>query len=212
MGQRQSDEEKAPEPGDLIEFSRGLYKHYAVAVDKDHVIHLTSADPERSSSNVSSTGGSKSEVKKERLSDVAGKDKYRIIRKYDKRYHPRDPEEIVHDAEAMVGQKKRYNLIHGNCEHFATKLRYGISESEQADYGIIGGSAAIAGVAGGGLGAAIGAIVGAVQDRQKSIRPSTSELQRDLRMLSDGFSSRDILTPNINLNHALVSRPHHHNV
>ncbi|XP_067329543.1 phospholipase A and acyltransferase 3-like [Anolis sagrei] len=212
MGQGQSDEEKAPEPGDMVEFSRGLYYHYGVAVDKKYVVHFTSPDTRHSGLNISSVGGSKGEVKKERLSDVAGQNKYRVNNKYDKKWKPRDPKDIVCDAEAMVGQEMDYNLLYANCEHFATKLRYGVAACKQADYAIMGGTAAIAVGGLGGLVAVIRAIVGAVQDRQKNIRPSASELQRDLRMPGDGFSSQDISMPSINPNHPLVSRPHHRNV
>ena len=40
---------------------------------------------------------------------------------------PRDARVIVKEALQLVGTEQRYH--HNNCEHFATKLRYGVSVS-----------------------------------------------------------------------------------
>ncbi|XP_048360186.1 phospholipase A and acyltransferase 3-like, partial [Sphaerodactylus townsendi] len=75
-------------------------------------------------------------VKKQRLRKVVGQDKYQINNKYDKRYTPRPVDEIIFRAKAKVGKKIAYNVISQNCEHFVTKLRYGIPVSDQVNDGI----------------------------------------------------------------------------
>lgn len=70
-------------------------------------------------------------VKKDPLSKVAGESTYRINNKNDEKYGHRPRDEIVRDAEAMVGKQMDYHLFNGNCEHFATKLRNGVSISGQ---------------------------------------------------------------------------------
>nr|XP_020662465.1 HRAS-like suppressor 3 isoform X1 [Pogona vitticeps]XP_020662467.1 HRAS-like suppressor 3 isoform X1 [Pogona vitticeps]XP_020662468.1 HRAS-like suppressor 3 isoform X1 [Pogona vitticeps] len=139
MGQTYSDEAE-PKPGDMIEFSRPVYKHYAIAVDKEHVVHLTSAETNGSSQYSSFVSGLKAVVKLERLSQVAGICKYQINNKYDENYKPRPLNKIVQDALSLVGQEMDYNLLKENCEHFASSLRYGIPESKQAKDVIIAGS------------------------------------------------------------------------
>ncbi|ELK38745.1 Group XVI phospholipase A2 [Myotis davidii] len=70
-------------------------------------------------------------VKKERLSVVAGKDKYRVNNKHDRKYSPRPPIEIVRRAEEKVGQEMLFKVTSDNCEHFVNELRYGVSRSDQ---------------------------------------------------------------------------------
>ncbi|XP_067329746.1 phospholipase A and acyltransferase 4-like [Anolis sagrei] len=145
MGYNNLEEENEPEPGDMVVFPRRVYKHYGVAVDKKHVVHLTAGDPGFSGSNLSSATGSYGEVRKDRVSDV-GKN-YQVIKRNKTTPGVRDPEEIVCKAEAMVGTKKYYNVYTNNCEHFATELCYGAPESEQTFWAkIIGGLVVAAGV------------------------------------------------------------------
>ncbi|EPQ02246.1 Group XVI phospholipase A2 [Myotis brandtii] len=73
----------------------------------------------------------KAMVKKELLYFVAGDDKYRVNNKYDQKNKPLPPREIVRRAEEKVGQEMCYKLTSENCEHFVTKLRYGVSRSDQ---------------------------------------------------------------------------------
>lgn len=70
-------------------------------------------------------------VNKDPLCKVAGNDQYRINNKYDHRYVARPVPEILRDAKSMVGQVMDYGLLTENCEHFVTKLRYGIADSDQ---------------------------------------------------------------------------------
>ena len=70
-------------------------------------------------------------VKKERLCDVVGRDRYHINNKHDGRYSPLPPSKIVQRAEELVGQEVLYKLTSENCEHFVNELRYGVPRSDQ---------------------------------------------------------------------------------
>lgn len=63
--------------------------------------------------------------------DVVGKDDWKINNSMDRQYKPRPANAIVEDAKALVGKELRYDLVSFNCEHFVTKLRYGVAESRQ---------------------------------------------------------------------------------
>ncbi|KAM6158143.1 phospholipase A and acyltransferase 3-like [Rhynchocyon petersi] len=142
-----------PEPGDLIEIFRPSYKHWAICVNDDYVVHL--APPSEISgigaASVMSAFTDKAIVKKELLSEVTGKDKYRVNNKHDKKYSPLPLGDIIKMAEEMVGQEMYYSLINDNCEHFVTKLRYGTSRSDQVRDAITATTVAGAGLAALGL-------------------------------------------------------------
>ena len=70
-------------------------------------------------------------VKKELLSEVAGKHRYQVNNKHDDKYKPRPPNTIVQLAMEKVGKEVPYSLIFKNCEHFVNELRYGVSRSDQ---------------------------------------------------------------------------------
>ncbi|KAG3284822.1 HRAS-like suppressor 2 [Ictidomys tridecemlineatus] len=128
----------SPKPGDLIEFFRGAFEHWAVYVGKGYVVHLASpSEASGPSMNIlGSVLGNRAIVKKELLSVVAGGDTYRVNNKNDDKYEPLPPNEIVQQAEKMVGKCMPYSLTNSNCEHFANKLHYGVSFSNQVLNGI----------------------------------------------------------------------------
>ncbi|KAG7517777.1 hypothetical protein JOB18_016096 [Solea senegalensis] len=70
-------------------------------------------------------------VKRERLWDVVGTDKWQINNILDDKHEPRQAPVIVEEAKALVGRVQPYSLRCQNCEHFATELRYGKAESRQ---------------------------------------------------------------------------------
>uniref|UniRef100_A0A3P9IWL3 LRAT domain-containing protein n=1 Tax=Oryzias latipes TaxID=8090 RepID=A0A3P9IWL3_ORYLA len=114
-------------PGDLIEIIRGNYSHWAVYVGNGYVVHFGAPK----SQSGSSIGGVDGIVMKEKLEDVAGKDKWRVNNSLDKKYKPLPPDEIVKKACSLVGVSLKYHLTKYNCEHFATEMRYGKAESRQ---------------------------------------------------------------------------------
>ncbi|XP_007118914.1 phospholipase A and acyltransferase 3 isoform X2 [Physeter macrocephalus] len=122
-----------PQPGDLIEIFRPLYRHWAIYVGDGYVIHL--APPSEIAgagvASVMSALTDKAIVKKDRLCDVAGRDLYRVNNKHDGKYPPLPANKIVQQAEELVGQEVLYKLTSDNCEHFVNKLRYGVSRCDQ---------------------------------------------------------------------------------
>uniref|UniRef100_A0A3B4FKF5 LRAT domain-containing protein n=1 Tax=Pundamilia nyererei TaxID=303518 RepID=A0A3B4FKF5_9CICH len=127
--------------GDLIEISRDNYKHWAVYVGAGFVVHFVNhsvfiflcfdlKDGVSSGAAVQAANGI---VRKEKMWDVVGKDKWKINNSMDRQYEPRPANAIVEDAKALVGKELRYDLVSFNCEHFVTKLRYGVAESPQVE-------------------------------------------------------------------------------
>ncbi|XP_067400097.1 phospholipase A and acyltransferase 3-like [Emydura macquarii macquarii] len=116
-----------PNPGDLIEISRFGYQHWALYIGNGYVIHL--APPSEyagaGSSSIMSVLTDQAVVKKERLRDVAGGDRYRVNNKYDGRCSPLPVSKIITEAKSRVGQQMPYSITSENCEHFVTQLRYG---------------------------------------------------------------------------------------
>ncbi|KAI1898663.1 hypothetical protein AGOR_G00074700 [Albula goreensis] len=155
--------DEKPEPGDLIEVFRGTYQHWAVYIGDGCVIHLAPPTEEARGGAYSmmSVLCDKAIVKKEGLWDVVGTDEYKINNLLDDKYKPRQAAVIVRDALGLLGQELPYCVFRGNCEHFATELRYGKAESRQVrhvvEVGVGVGMAAMIGV---GVLAAAAAIFG----------------------------------------------------
>ncbi|RXN25225.1 ectonucleotide pyrophosphatase phosphodiesterase family member 2-like protein [Labeo rohita] len=128
------DQDRKPERGDLIEIFRDLFQHWAIYVGDGYVIHVVSDSGHASSGSCSVNPGKdgKVRVKKEKLQDVVGNDKYRINNRLDEKYNPRPTEEILQEAERFVGREFSYHVLLRNCEHLATLLRYGNPHSQQA--------------------------------------------------------------------------------
>ncbi|XP_060241900.1 phospholipase A and acyltransferase 3 isoform X2 [Meriones unguiculatus] len=122
-----------PNPGDLIEIFRPLYRHWAIYVGDGYVIHL--APPSEiagaGAASIMSALTDKAIVKKELLYDVAGRDKYQVNNKHDNEYTPLPINKIIKQAEELVGQEVLYRLTSENCEHFVNELRYGVARSDQ---------------------------------------------------------------------------------
>lgn len=129
--------EEELELGDLIEIFRGPYSHWGVYVGDENVVHLTVPDGASglAASSVGSAPGHNQNglVMKDLLSTVVGGGKYRVNNKHDKKYGHKPWQEIVFNAEGMVGKWVPYSLFGNNCEHFATKLRHGVAVSEQVE-------------------------------------------------------------------------------
>lgn len=78
-----------------------------------------------------SARGKKARVKKQKLCDVVGTNKWRVNNFMDKDSKPFPVREIVKGAIALVDREFDYNLFYRNCEHLGTYLRYGTPESRQ---------------------------------------------------------------------------------
>uniref|UniRef100_A0A671WPV6 Phospholipase A and acyltransferase 4-like n=1 Tax=Sparus aurata TaxID=8175 RepID=A0A671WPV6_SPAAU len=121
------------QPGDLIQISRGLYSHWAVYVGDGYVVHMTtpSGVSGAASSSLRSAPNEKAMVRKQKLQEAVGDSKWEISNSLDKMYRPRSPRIIVEEALRQVGKRMEYSVTRKNCEHFATKLRYGKAVSFQ---------------------------------------------------------------------------------
>ncbi|XP_061577790.1 phospholipase A and acyltransferase 3-like isoform X2 [Cololabis saira] len=117
-------------PGDLIEIFRGAYNHWAVYVGDGYVVHFVTPGLGSGSSGVG--GGDVGIVLKQKLQDVVGKDDWKINNILDDKYSPRPAKDILRSAGSLVRTSLQYSLLHYNCEHFATEMRYGRPESQQA--------------------------------------------------------------------------------
>ncbi|TNN33929.1 Retinoic acid receptor responder protein 3 [Liparis tanakae] len=126
--------EHGAKPGDLIEFSRGLYQHWAVYIGGDEVVHLTTPGGDSGSiGNMSVALSSEGQVMRDKIWEVVGDDPFEINNLLDYKYEPRERHLIVRDACRMVGSVWRYGVFSLNCEHFATELRYGKPEDDVTD-------------------------------------------------------------------------------
>ncbi|XP_053225109.1 phospholipase A and acyltransferase 3-like [Podarcis raffonei] len=137
-----------PKPGDLIEISRVGYQHWAIYVGSGYVIHLAPSDDlyQASTSSLMSALSEKAVVKKELLWSIVGDDACRINNKYDQKYELLPANKIVQEAEALLGQEIRYSLASENCEHFVTRLRYGMARSDQVRDTLVAGTVGLFGV------------------------------------------------------------------
>ncbi|CAF1437741.1 unnamed protein product [Rotaria sp. Silwood1] len=111
------------QPGDMIEFPRGNYNHWAVYVGNGNVIHLWIEGDDKSNN---------AEVMESKFEVVVQGSPARI-NNYPDCFgsRPYAADEIVERARRALG-KKGYNLLKYNCEHFATECRYGRSWSHQS--------------------------------------------------------------------------------
>ncbi|XP_077678069.1 phospholipase A and acyltransferase 2-like isoform X2 [Eretmochelys imbricata] len=116
-----------PKPGDLIEISRFGYWHWALYVGYGHVIHLAppSEFAETGFSSLMSVVADKAMVRKEPLWAVVKGDDYWVNNKHDGKLPRRTVDQIIQEAESLVGKTMPYSVTSKNCEHFVTKLRYG---------------------------------------------------------------------------------------
>ncbi|XP_077075133.1 phospholipase A and acyltransferase 3-like [Siphateles boraxobius] len=139
--------DKKPEPGDLIEIFRSGYQHWAIYVGDGYVIHLAppSEFAQAGAYSVKSLLSDRAIVKKEELYEVLGNDKYNVNNLLDGKYKPRPIQDVLRDAQRLLGMKLPYDIVTNNCEHFVTELRYGKPESRQVQKAMVIAGAAVAG-------------------------------------------------------------------
>uniref|UniRef100_A0A4W5MAP5 LRAT domain-containing protein n=1 Tax=Hucho hucho TaxID=62062 RepID=A0A4W5MAP5_9TELE len=126
------------EIGDMIEINRVAFNHWALYIGNGEVIHVVTPDgPSRVAfCSFSSSSGSlscKGTITIDTLKNVASRNTYKINNFLDDKYKPRRTDVIMGEVDKMRGRTIKYDLLGSNCEHFVTFLRYGQSESKQAD-------------------------------------------------------------------------------
>lgn len=98
---------------------------------------------------------STAQVRRQNIWDVVGSSTFQVNNVLDNKYPPRQAHIIVRDACRLVGQELTYNVATRNCEHFATELRYGKSESQQVQKAAVIGGIATASLAPTGVALAV---------------------------------------------------------
>jgi hypothetical protein len=114
--------------GDMIEFKRGTYEHWAIYVGGGYIIHFTNLND----------GSGMGEVREDQFDSVLENSLVRI-NYLDKFATKRGLElklarDIVHAAHMLVGSKRPYGITEYNCEHFVTECTYGQAFSIQAEH------------------------------------------------------------------------------
>ncbi|CAL8108869.1 unnamed protein product [Orchesella dallaii] len=113
-------------PGDLVEFHRGLYSHYALNLGDGNVMNVCAEDK-----NVRSA-----KIKEMRIEEVCRGSQVRI-RNHDDvaqqyfQVQPKSTFEIIRDAKSFENQVLPYEFDFRNCEYYSTLWRYGKGFSTQ---------------------------------------------------------------------------------
>ncbi|XP_035883490.1 phospholipase A and acyltransferase 4-like [Phyllostomus discolor] len=115
-------------PGDLIQFFRVGYQHWALYMGDGYVVHLAALgdSPEASASRAGFVLSKTAMVEKVLLTDVVKRSTYRVNNGLDQELKPLPVEQILSSAQRMIGKKVEFDISSNNCEHFVTKLRYGV--------------------------------------------------------------------------------------
>uniref|UniRef100_A0A671WQW4 LRAT domain-containing protein n=1 Tax=Sparus aurata TaxID=8175 RepID=A0A671WQW4_SPAAU len=117
-----------PKPGDLIEMPRLHNPAQTLSVS----LFLLKGEVSGAASNtLMSLPTEKAMVRREKLQEAVGDNKWRINNSLDKKNEPPSASIIVDQALGQVGKTTKYTVISENCEHFANELRYGKHESQQ---------------------------------------------------------------------------------
>lgn len=113
-------------PGDLLEFNRGLYSHYALYLGQGKVMNVDAEEKTTKSALIC----------EKMLEDVCGGCRVRV-RNHDevaKKYFqtsPKSVHEIIHSAKSYKNSVVPYELHFRNCEYYSTLWRYGKGFSTQ---------------------------------------------------------------------------------
>ncbi|CAF3435876.1 unnamed protein product [Rotaria sp. Silwood1] len=122
--------------GDMIQFNRGTYSHWAIYVGNGCVIHRW-GDHDGIGKSVGFWGN---------LLTFSGTqfDKATIVVVVVVVDDAPLPVEIILDKARRALNQEGYNLVYSNCEHFATECRYGQPNSRQVQIAV--GASAITGM------------------------------------------------------------------
>ncbi|XP_039642817.1 phospholipase A and acyltransferase 4-like isoform X2 [Perca fluviatilis] len=86
------------EPGDLIEIDRWMYQHWAIYIGGEEVVNFAPPNGDIALEHP------KGQVKREKIWEVVGNDKFKINNLLDDKYQPRERDIIVKDAVRMVAE------------------------------------------------------------------------------------------------------------
>ena len=118
-------------PGDLVEYKRKLYSHWAVYVGKNKIVHLNGDVNLNSLVSISGSSlfGSAKVVINNYWDIIEDSHAYKNNSK-DRELPPLRVADILIRAYSRVGEEY-YNLLSFNCEHFANSCRYNLDISDQ---------------------------------------------------------------------------------
>ncbi|CAF0968658.1 unnamed protein product [Brachionus calyciflorus] len=117
-------------PGDLIEFKRNLYSHWAIYIGNSKIVHFSGNETRLAISGVQLTEIHKAKINIDNYWDIL-EDSYAFRNNlFDKILNPLPVEEILIRAYSKVGESN-FSIFSNNCEHFAKYCRYGVNSSDQ---------------------------------------------------------------------------------
>ncbi len=118
-----------PQPGDLIEFDRKLYSHWALYIGEDQVVHVSGESYDIANEGVT--------VRQSSLEEVAGDSLLRVNNKEvpakERGLKALETRKIITNARRCVGKVVVHNMLSNNAEHFVTLWRYGVGWSDQVN-------------------------------------------------------------------------------
>ncbi|CAF1515495.1 unnamed protein product [Adineta ricciae] len=165
-------------PGDMIEFIRGTYSHWAIYVDDGFVIHRW-GDHDGIGKSVgfwgnfltfSGTQFDKATILQSKVDDVLRLGgKARINNYRDGKWKPLETDVILDKARRALNTEG-YNLVYNNCEHFATECRYGEASSRQVQVAV--GASAVTGLVITGVTAAAAYLLSRPSDKKDNDKDS----------------------------------------
>jgi hypothetical protein len=120
-------------PGDLVEYKRNLYSHWAVYIGRNKIIHLHGENegPLTLSGVAIMPSVSRAQVVIDDFWMIVKNSHVYRNNSLDSELTPLPVEKILTRAYEKVNDSN-YNVFWYNCEHFAKHCRYGIESSEQA--------------------------------------------------------------------------------
>ena len=116
-------------PFDIIEISRGAYRHYAIYLGKGYICHF-------SGDKVGSSGSGSMKVEKSTLRNLFEGDTHRSIKIIRRVVKFKSKDKIIENiARAIASEygKNQYDLFENNCEHFANMISLEINYSGQGN-------------------------------------------------------------------------------
>lgn len=146
------------QPGDLIEFPRGMYSHWGVYIGNELVSHLAGEENDGINAamrpeylfTISGVKFNKARVCLENFWNIVEDCCAKKNNQRDEKWQPLPQEEIIGNATRKIGEVG-YSLIYSNCEHFAKWCRYGVHKSDQVDNVVTGAAVGFAGALTAGL-------------------------------------------------------------
>lgn len=126
--------QRHPQYADQIRVNRGFYYHYGIYESDDVVYQFASPKGSEISEETATINTvSLEEFLKGGILEVRDYTEEELKKK-------KEPEEIIKYAKDHLGEMG-YNLISNNCEHFANRATFGVSESSQVNdvFSFLGG-------------------------------------------------------------------------